>query len=260
MSVRSAAYPGAMGYSNGRVRRFKHDLRFLHWDARVRAESLDQNLVERVRTRCPRLPDLSNTPDAAVGFSLSLVVGSLLRIGLPVGVAITTRSLAAIGVAMVVGRVAFRVGDSLLLRRADRHQRSGWQQLDPRRMRFAARAQEAACCVSSLTLRGATVSFILGVVLGLFVIAGHAIGDAGSSAVAAVAAFSTLAMLVCILLVVLMLCALLCEMLVPTFLGPSSRSAHLISRSDMEALRPLLRVGPVRLARDAWDLFRALRV
>ncbi len=126
-------------------------------------------------------------------------------------------------------------------------------------MLLAARMQAGAWRMSSILLRGAKISFVAGAGSGLLALVGNTIVASGSNAIAWVAALATGSLLVSSLLVVAMLCSMLVEMLVPTLLGPPSRGAHLMSRRDLEALRPLLTGGPARFLQDAWDVLRMLR-
>lgn len=241
------------------IERIGDELRLQLWRARVGVRFVDTATVRRVRGRCPGLPNLSGTPDATVGFAPSMVIGGILRIALPLYVALATFDLASIGASMIAGRVAFRVADPLLLRRADRSWHALWERQGLRRARIASRALAVSARAALSAMRGAKWSFGVGVALALLVLAGDALGGGGSTAVSAAGALAILSLLLSGTLAVAMLCALLSEMLLPTLLGPPASDAYALSRTDIEAFRPLLRGSPAGVAKDAWDVLRTLR-
>lgn len=244
-------------FSIGQLRR---DVRFLRWDATVRVELATNTAIERGRERCPGLPDLSERPDATLAFAPSVVVGAVLRIALPVYFAISTRSLAAFGTSLVVGRVAFRLSDALLLRRLDRAQQRLWERSGEARMRMAARVVGIAMRTSSIALRAARRTFMLGAGLALVVLAASVLGVRGTTAIAVADTVAVLANLLAAVFVLVMFAGMACEALAPTLLGPTSDGDHLMSRGDVALLRPLLATGPARIAKDVWDVLRTLRL
>lgn len=233
--------------------------RFLRLYIGLLVELATRAAVKRVRARCPGLPDLSGTPDAAIGFAPSVVVGALLRFAMPVYVGLFTGSLRAVGTSIVVGRVAFRSGDALVLRRVDRMHHARWQHAGARAKRLAGRITTLSLRTSGLALRAGVCFFAVAAGSAALALAASALGASHAGATSFAGAIAILALLIALVLMFVMFAAMTFEALAPTLLGPAADNGYLVSRADVELLRPLTRSGPAGVLRDVWDVLKTLR-
>jgi hypothetical protein len=237
--------------------RLRAELRFAWWDAYIRGALAGDRFDAWIVRTCPDAPDFRGH-DITLSLAPSVVASFLLRYYIPLQIGLETWSLHAVGIALVAGRIACSVAERLGVRRLDAVYGRWWSRrsLEPRPL--VARVIASGERVSGFARRWSLAALAGGgMLVGVAIAVRAATGTPTASAPIGVCALAlvTAAM---VLAVVIVLGGIV-ELFAPFVLGPPSASAHVVSREELGALRPLFETWPAKLASDAWDLVRVLR-
>jgi hypothetical protein len=216
-------------------------------------------LVERLRQRCPGLPDVRNADDPSLAFPPSFVILVALMGGVPVYLVAKGASLSTVvGVTSGI-TIGWRLFDGFALKRVDALHRRRWERWAAEPWPAAARVLRITRAIVEASMRGAAAALAFAVVLAICVLIVRVVG-VSPLAPPVMGGIAVLAALLAFFLGFVTLAGTVFEMLIPTLMGPASPASHVVSRHEIAALKPLLETEPVRTARTVWDLLRALRL